>query len=67
MHKCKEALSNEQETRMQAHCDTALHHPLVLVHQEHVHHVLADVVTAQYAGILPQMSPDLLLMSKRSL
>lgn len=53
MHKCKEALSSEHETRMQARCDTALHHPLVLVHQPHV---LADVVTAQYAGILPQMS-----------
>lgn len=53
MHKCKEALSSEHETRMQARCDTALHHPLVFVHQPHV---LADVVTAQYAGILPQMS-----------
>lgn len=52
MRKCKEALSNEHETRMQACCDTAPHHPFVLVGQPHV---LVDVVTAQYAGILPQI------------
>lgn len=62
----------EHKSRMRARCDTTPRHPLVLVDQPHV---LVDVVTAQYTGTLPQMSPALLLtgiwlegyMSKRSL
>lgn len=44
VHKCKETLSNKHRSRKQAHCNTTLHHSLVLGGNQSC--LLVDVVIA---------------------